>query len=99
MTSTNQDNDAVITAAACLFRAALASEACSDPGFQLCCLTALHHLGTPHHQPPDTHMRDPETLVRQALATLTTLPPVEFGTSAILDACAAGRRALLRLSS
>lgn len=99
MTSTNQDNDAVITAAARLLRAALASEACADPGFQLCCLTALHHLGTPHHQPPDTHTRDPEMLVRQALRTLSTLPPAQFATSAILDACAAGRRALLRLNS
>lgn len=99
MTSTNQDNDAVIRAAACLFRAAIASEACSDPGFQLWCLTALHHLGTPHHQPTDIHMRDPETLVREALRTLSTLPPAEFATSAILDASAAGRRALLRLSS
>jgi hypothetical protein len=99
MTSTNQDDDAVISAAARLFRAALASEACSDPGFELCCLTALHHLGTPHYQPTDTLGLDPETLVREALRTLSTLPPAEFATPAILDASAAGRRALLRLSS
>ena len=98
MTSTNQSNEAVISAAARLFRAALASEADSDPGFQLWCLNALHHLGTPHHQPTDSLVGDPETLVREALRTLSTLPPVEFATPAILDASAAGRRALLRLS-
>lgn len=93
------DSDPAIRAAADLFRAALASEACSDPGFQLCCLTALHHLGTPNHQPTNVAVRDPETLIREALRTLATLPPAQFATSAILDASAAGRQALLRLGS
>jgi hypothetical protein len=91
------DSDAAIRAAADLFRAA--SEACSDPGFQLCCLTALHNLGTPNHQPTNVAVRDPETLIREALRTLATLPPAQFAASAILDASAAGRQALLRLGS
>ncbi len=93
------DSDPAIRAAAELFRAALASEACSDPGFQLCCLTALHQLGTPNHQTTNVTVRDPETLIREALRTLAALPPAQFATSAILDASAAGRQALLRLGS
>ena len=97
MTS-HADNLAITSAAAALFRAAATSAAELDNGARLLCLAAFKHLNPP--SPPasaPTETGDAEALIRAALRLLATLPSHEFDKTAILDAAAAGRRALLRL--
>lgn len=97
MTS-HADNLAITSAAAALFRAAATSVTELDNGARLLCLAACEHLNSP--SPPASAPRetaDAETLIRAALRLLATLPAQAFDNTAILDAAAAGRRALLRL--
>ena len=98
MTS-HADNLAITSAAAALFRAAATSAAELDNGARLLCLAAFEHLNPP--SPPASVLietADAEALIRAALRLLATLPSQEFDKTAILDAAAAGRRALLHLS-
>jgi hypothetical protein len=97
MTS-HADNLAITSAAAALFRAVATSAAELDNGARLLCLAAYEHLNPP--SPPasgPTETADAEALIRAALRLLATLPSQEFDKTAILDAAAAGRRALLHL--
>jgi hypothetical protein len=97
MTS-HADNLAITSAAAALFRAAATSAAELDNGARLLCLAAYEHLNPP--SPPASAPResvDVQALIRAALRLLATLPSQEFDKTAILDAAAAGRRALLHL--
>ncbi|HEY0165658.1 MAG TPA: hypothetical protein VGB75_01330 [Jatrophihabitans sp.] len=97
MTS-HADNLAIKSAAAALFRAAATSVTELDNGTRLLCLAAFEHLNPP--SPPatvPTENADVEALIRAALRLLATLPSQEFDKTAILDAAAAGRRALLHL--
>ena len=97
MTS-HTDNLATTSAAAALFRAAATSATELDNGARLLCLAAYEHLSPPN--PPASAPResaDAQALIRAALRLLATLPTQEFDKTAILDAAAAGRRALLHL--
>lgn len=97
MTS-HADNLAITSAAAALFRAAATSATELDNGARLLCLAAFEHLNppsTPASVPTET--ADAEALIRAALRLLAILPSQEFDKTAILDAAAAGRRALLHL--
>jgi hypothetical protein len=97
MTS-HADNLAITSAAAALFRAAATSVTELDNGARLLCLAAFEHLNPP--SPPasaPTETADAEALIRAALRLLATLPTQEFDKTAILNAAAAGRRALLHL--
>jgi hypothetical protein len=97
MTS-HADNLAITSAAAALFRAAATSDTDLDNGTRLLCLAAFEHLNPPSAPtPPQPDNADAEALIRAALRLLATLPTQEFDKTAILDAAAAGRRALLRL--
>jgi hypothetical protein len=89
---------AITSAAAALFRAAATSAADLDNGARLLCLAAFEHLNPPRPLvPPQPETADAEALIRAALRLLATLPSQEFEKTAILDAAAAGRRALLHL--
>jgi hypothetical protein len=97
MTS-HADALAITSAAAALFRAAATSATELDNGARLLCLAAFEHLdppGPPASVPAES--ADAEALIRSALRLLATLPPAEFDKKAVLDAAAAGRRALLHL--
>ena len=97
MTS-HADNLAITSAAAALFRAAATSATELDNGARLLCLAAFEHLNPP--SPPTSapmESGDAEALIRAALRLLATLPSQEFDKTAVLDAAAAGRRALLHL--
>jgi hypothetical protein len=98
MTS-HADDLAITSAAAALFRAAATSATDIDNGARLLCLAAFEHLNPPSPPPASvsTEAADAEALIRAALRLLATLPPQEFDKTAILDAAAAGRRALLHL--
>jgi hypothetical protein len=96
MTS-HADALAITSAAAALFRAAATSATDLDNGARLLCLAAFEHLNPPSPPAAPTGTADAEALIRAALRLLATLPPAEFDKTAILDAAAAGRRALLRL--
>jgi hypothetical protein len=92
------DNLAITSAAAALFRAAATSATELDNGARLLCLAAFEHLDPPNpptSEPPET--AEAGALIRAALRLLATLPSQEFDKTAILDAAAAGRRALLHL--
>ncbi|HEX8081462.1 MAG TPA: hypothetical protein VF557_14720 [Jatrophihabitans sp.] len=97
MTS-HADNLAITSAAAALFRAAATSATDLDNGARLLCLAAFEHLN-PLSPPASVPMEsaDARALIRAALRLLATLPTQEFDKTAILDAAAAGRRALLHL--
>jgi len=97
MTS-HADNLAITSAAAALFRAAATSATELDNGARLLCLAAFEHLNPP--SPPASvpiETADAEALIGAALRLLGTLPSEEFDKTAVLDAAAAGRRALLHL--
>jgi hypothetical protein len=97
MTS-HADNLAITSAAAALFRAAATSAAELDNGARLLCLAAFEHLNPPSPLPSaPMESADAQALIRAALRLLATLPAQEFDKTAILDAAAAGRRALLHL--
>jgi hypothetical protein len=97
MTS-HADNLAITSAAAALFRAAATSPTDLDNGARLLCLAAFEHLNPPSPPALVPHDNaDAEALIRAALRLLATQPSEEFAKTAILDAAAAGRRALLRL--
>jgi hypothetical protein len=92
------DTLAITSAAAALFRAAATSATELDNGARLLCLAAFEHLNSP--SPPasaPTETADAQALIRAALRLLATLPTQEFAKTPVLDAAAAGRRALLRL--
>ena len=97
MTS-HADTLAITSAAAALFRAAATSAIELENGVRLLCLAAFEHLNPPS-PPASVPMKsaDAQTLIRAALRLLATLPSEEFDKSAILDAAAVGRRALLHL--
>ncbi|HEX8093492.1 hypothetical protein [Jatrophihabitans sp.] len=98
MTS-HADNLAITSAAAALFRAAATSDTEVDNGARLLCLAAFEHLDppSPPASAPPMESADAQALIRAALRLLATLPSQEFDKTAILDAAAAGRRALLHL--
>lgn len=91
--------DDTTRAAATLFRAAITATSDPDTGARLWCLAALHHLGNPTiAENPAVSTATAEALIQAALQTLATLPLQQFASPPVLQASAAGRRALRQLS-
>lgn len=91
--------DDTTRAAATLFRAAITATSDPDTGTRLWCLAAVHHLGNPTiAEYPEASTETAEALIQAALRTLATLPLQQFASRPILQAAAAGRRALLQLT-
>ena len=97
MTS-HADSLAITSGAAALLRAAATSATELDNGARLLCLAAFEHLNPPSPAASaPMESADAQALIRAALRLLATLPSQEFDKTAILDAAAVGRRALLHL--